>query len=587
MPDDDPQHPAQFDLPGISPLLADRASSTDGTERSEDSGQKAAIASASQGRPFSDDFEYQPFRHDIVGDTLSADLLDYLARDQARLGMKNQLDLKLLSNYILVPWAYPDSPKALRSGLYRCAIDLMDHKRGTFRAERLNDLFRLLDLRHQIHEKAVYHRVVQSSIAMLSRAALILQQKMPPLRTLYGLDKPTLALAGDDGFLQHLVQISGDGGAAHQTLACKLAERRVYRPLVVIPGDRVDILLREICDFSKGLQHPLRELAAVIDSTFFSRFFLLISTCIETFLRHALEEDSEDAVDQFLGKLSKDHARLGRVASRTPKRVIFWTTPYKQLYKDPAILVCVDESTIATIEQLKDSKVASDALRARVKAGLSDAETKNEALWKFYVFLSDGLFYTGAVAHVLGDHPCARNPKDHEAHLLTAQNIIVCALRTGWQYWQLKNRSIDLSSACKDSELTQLLDVYSSTRVLFKLGHRDIPSRVSAVKVDQYLHEDGGPGCRDVRYRFDTSRELTEVLETLVPSEPKRSLVSQAIRATGIDPRRVMGEEMAEIVSRFAAAPDNQLSELVEQPAARNRPVKDAAVRSLWRTELT
>ena len=45
---------------------------------------------------------YQPFRHDIIGDTLSADLIDYLMRDQARLGMKSQLDLKLLSYYTLV-----------------------------------------------------------------------------------------------------------------------------------------------------------------------------------------------------------------------------------------------------------------------------------------------------------------------------------------------------------------------------------------------------------------------------------------------------------------------------------------------------
>jgi HD superfamily phosphohydrolase len=49
---------------------------------------------------------YQPFRHDIIGDTLSADLLDYLMRDQSRLGMKNELDLKLLNYYVLVLLCY-------------------------------------------------------------------------------------------------------------------------------------------------------------------------------------------------------------------------------------------------------------------------------------------------------------------------------------------------------------------------------------------------------------------------------------------------------------------------------------------------
>ena len=45
---------------------------------------------------------YQPFRHDIIGDTLSADLLDYLMRDQSRLGMKNEVDLKVLNYYVMV-----------------------------------------------------------------------------------------------------------------------------------------------------------------------------------------------------------------------------------------------------------------------------------------------------------------------------------------------------------------------------------------------------------------------------------------------------------------------------------------------------
>ena len=44
--------------------------------------------------------------------------------------------------------------------LVRDAFD--DSKRNTLRMELLNDLFQLLNLRHEIHEKAVFHRVVQS-----------------------------------------------------------------------------------------------------------------------------------------------------------------------------------------------------------------------------------------------------------------------------------------------------------------------------------------------------------------------------------------------------------------------------------------
>ena len=45
---------------------------------------------------------YQPFRHDIIGNTLSADLIDYLTRDPQRLGTQRRVDLHILSYYALV-----------------------------------------------------------------------------------------------------------------------------------------------------------------------------------------------------------------------------------------------------------------------------------------------------------------------------------------------------------------------------------------------------------------------------------------------------------------------------------------------------
>jgi HD superfamily phosphohydrolase len=262
---------------------------------------------------------YQPFRHDIVGDTLSADLIDYLLRDQARLGMKNELDLKILDYYILVDAGSRAHVESHRT--YRCAIDLSDHKRGTFRADRLNDIFRLLDLRHQIHEKAVHHRVVQSAIAMLSRTILVLGKDLqPPLEKLYGLagTDTTASLASDDRFLESLIaafqQLPSGHADRHRSLPCKLAERRVYRPLMVIPGDRVPILLSGQCDLGSGLEHSLRELAAVVDSPFFSSFFLLISLLIERFLQvHCSRELRRTSADR--------RRRMGRSHITSRRRI--------------------------------------------------------------------------------------------------------------------------------------------------------------------------------------------------------------------------------------------------------------------------
>ena len=529
---------------------------------------------------------YQGFRHDIVGDTLSADLLDYLARDQARLRMRNELDLKLLKNYILVRWT--DSEAKVTT--YRCAIDLIDEKRGTFRAERLNDIFRLLDLRHQIHEKAVYHRVVQSAVSMLSRIGLILGDRKPTLGALYGFDTGMPALAGDDRFLGQLVNASrpsplGQGppttADVHQGLACKLAERRVYRPLMVIPGDRVPVLLRDICDFENGLEHPLRELAAIVDSRFFAPFFMLVSTGIERLLQHAIP--SEESLNDFLLLVGKDEHRLARAAAVLPQRVIFWTTPYKQLYKDPAILVRVSDLVTTTIDHLPEHGVSRE-LRARIDAGVRDAETKNEALWKFYVFLSDGLFYTGVFARLLAEHPCERSPQHHATHLVMAQNVVVRALRCSWQYWQARHKSLDLSQECPKRDLAMLLQLLVGDSGWFKLGAQDLPAAVSAVRVDQYLHGDASPKCRDVRYKFDAGLELAALLERFVPEPETRALVREAIRATGVDPRQMMGEEMGEAVLKFASAPE-LLPNLVDI-AARNSPVRDDTLREVWLSDL-
>jgi len=528
---------------------------------------------------------YQPFRHDIIGDTLSADLIDYLLRDQSRLGMKADLDLKLLDYYILVSSFNLPSSGPVR---YRCAIDLNDHKRGTFRAERLNDLFRLLDIRHQIHEKAVHHRVVQAAIAMLSRAGLVLGELKPSLSQLYGVDEAvTPALAGDDRFLESLIAaartLGGSASEDHRWLAFKLAERRVYRPLMVIPGDRVGILLEGLCDSGLSLEHQLRELAAIVDTSFFSRFFLLISLLIEKLLQHAIV--AEEVFDRLVSDLASDGRRLERVSAVIPRRVIFWTNPYKQLYKDPAILVRVNDEITDTIDALQDVEGISAALRLRVQAGIRDAETKNEGLWKLYVFLSDGLFYTGTLAKLIKGHPCCSNPSKHEEHLQVAQGIIVRALRSAWRYWQASKKAINLADVSSLEELARILRVFLNEGELFRLGDNTSTREVSAVNVSQYVHGEDMRKCRDVRYKFDLERPLEESLEA-VPEGGQRDAVRQALRALSIATRDMNGEEVGELTGRLAAA-SSELPALVDTTrAARGRPFEEEKLREIWCLEL-
>jgi len=348
---------------------------------------------------------------------------------------------------------------------------------------------------------------------------------------------------------------------------------------MVIPGDRIELLLRDLGNFKASLEHPLRELAAIVDSTFFSSFFLLLSTYIERFLQHAFE--NEDDLNNHISQLAtSDQNRLDRVLKAVPKRVIFWTSPYKQLYKDPAILVRA-QGLIATIDSLQNDERVSEALRSRVKAGLNDAETKNEGLWKLYVFLSDGLFYTGVLAQALNRHPCAADPLHHKSHLEAAQRIAVRALRAAWAYWLLKKKEINLEKVADAATLKELLGLFTSGRIAFDLGCRDISGLVSAVKVDQYLHGHDVSNCRDIRYKFDKDGDVNHSLEAIA-DETQREMVRQAVRSLALNGLR--SEEFGELVQRLAAMPD--LQGFVQGVASRNSPVIDGKLRSLWLREL-
>jgi len=575
---------------------------------------------------------YQPYRHDIIGDTLSADLLEYLQRDQDRLGLKNRLDLKLLDFYVLVPWKPaqpdPDCPPRFWDDRYRCAIDLMDHKRGTFRSERLNDIFRMLDLRHEIHEKAVHHRVVQSAIAMLGRAGQILRDQncFPELPELYGLpassgtsatssgagsQPATPVLCGDDHFLSLLLQKTNeihtqktdkthDHSASIQpiefSMVWKLVERRLFRPLLIIPGDRVPALLGN--GSSSPDEHQLRWLAATVDAPFFQPFFRAVSAAMQCVLEHSLPR-TVDQVAKWLSELDK--------IPKPSNKVIFHTTPYKQLYKDPKILVAVSSPVsqpqkgllVDTLENLKDQGCVSGYLRDRVKAGIRDAETKNEALWKIYVFVSDGLFYTGTLARLLPNLECAKQAGAHRKCLLFAAWAAAQAVKFAYaeamqnrEAVRTTSRGYWLTEGATAQEWKDLVIRFSKRLESEYRGDDNVAnwlSNISAVQVDQYLHEDSPDSrlqkCRDIRSRYHewvNSAAVGQLVAALVPDPAKRPHIKGLIEAAISSGNTIGKPELEEIVLRLARASADELRELGPANAARGQAFDDG-LRSIWR----
>lgn len=278
-----------------------------------------------------------------------------------------------------------------------------------------------------------------------------------------------------------------------------------------------------------------------------------------------------------------------------PKRVIFWTTPYKQLYKDPALLVRVKDQ-VETVENLATTKSVSEPFQARVVAGIKDAETKNEGLWKFYVFLSDGLFFTGSLSKLLTGHKCGVFHEEHIKCLEASQDIVVRGLRTAWEFWEASRRKptpLNLSTQISVEEFQQLLEVFRTEALTFKLYQSDLPKKVSEVALKNYLHGGDLAKCRDIRYKYDSSANLEKVLEQ-IPSE-KRQLIAETIQLLKLPDKRLAMQELSEFASRLARRLEsdqnfeNALSnDLLNAVAARGRsPIDAKRLRALWLGSLT
>jgi len=495
---------------------------------------------------------YQPFRHEIIGNTLSADLMDYLARDCSHLHIKGGIDDNLLRHYVLTKSS--ENPPQ-----YRCAIDLYDHKRGIIRTDRLNDIFQMLEIRHTIHEKAVYHRMAQSALAMLSRAIKLgqayeeRQTNTPGVETpspltaasLYGFNTSTsVALHGDEHFLGRLVTHKNP---MTSQLSLKLAERRLFRPLMILPGHRVRRLIPgsfQGADDAR-LDKNFRELAAIMDAPVFAPFFHVVSAAIEGLLRHEFTNITVDrSGSAATGSLESFLLHFGKVdnAIRMPAnhRVIFWTLPYKQLFKDPAIVVTAKSGPVLSLDELYEyttEQLDTEELREfgliheRVKCGIRDADVRYSQLWKIYVFISDGLFYGGSVAKLISDPDdyaagCAEGGARHLTHLESARDLAASAIKEAWEYWNTYKGTFHGQSAAAEQFLLGRPDDHMMNQLIGRVLMPTPTDGASEVRLEQYQHGEGESHsrCRDIRYRFERPEEnkpqIRGLLEALGVQKP-------------------------------------------------------------------
>jgi hypothetical protein len=553
---------------------------------------------------------YQPFRHDIIGNTLSADLIDYLTRDPQRLGTKRRIDLHLLSYYVLVNPNRNESPKR-----FRCAIDLYDHKRGTTRTFLLNDLFRLLDLRQDIHEKAVMHRVVQSANAMLARGLLLLGADLrPPLAKVVGLGR-SLALQSEDVFFSQLLKTCEDGKADSaearrhlveaRRIFEKITERRVCRPLMVIPGDwaadKLPLSTQNDESTASG-DFPLRTLAAIVDSAYYSPFLLFVCSCVEKHLEGIFDTDTD--LCSYAEGVSSTNAPASLVeAARAviPSRVIIWTAPYKQLYKDPGIVVALDGCVNQIDDLVKPEfrhEIHDKSTRLRIETAIRDADSKYATLWQLYVFISDGLYYSGILNKLLSKLPASctggQRRDTHEKRLRSAEAFLTVAFEAVCSNWHGLNTKITKVED-KQKLLDSRMDADAFKRMIGRWVsvYRDVEGRVeklSIVDIRHYYHEysldEDVPAklkrpCRDSRYKFDKYAEQAWAKAEQTPDSDENKLVRFLKDCQIKNPRLLSDLEFKQLVDLYRDAETRRLCDELVAEARGDQTVIPQALKGL------
>lgn len=107
-----------------------------------------------------------PFASDIVLNTVCADLLDYLKRDNYFTGL-NETFGKRFMDYLVITRVASSTGKPAK----RLAIKL--EKKGMLRRDVMSEIVQLLRARYSLGEKVYYHHTKQITAAMISKAVYL------------------------------------------------------------------------------------------------------------------------------------------------------------------------------------------------------------------------------------------------------------------------------------------------------------------------------------------------------------------------------------------------------------------------------
>ena len=151
------------------------------------------------------------FIHDIVSNTVCADLLDYLARDNLFCNLGVPLEYRFL-NFLYLH---------RRNAQKRVFVRLAKHRTKVPRRDTLTDLCRLLETRYLIAERVYFHHAKIASSAMIGRA-------VHECMNAKELNESALYAHTDDSLIQRLAESKA---TVASELGRSLRERRLHKQL--------------------------------------------------------------------------------------------------------------------------------------------------------------------------------------------------------------------------------------------------------------------------------------------------------------------------------------------------------------------
>ena len=102
---------------------------------------------------------------DVIGNTICADLLDYLHRDWYHIGKPRPFDERILQYMEL-----RSNPGGGGAGANRCTFVISLGRRPKIRTDAVSAILELLEWRYQLAESVLFHRTKLAAAAMLDRA---------------------------------------------------------------------------------------------------------------------------------------------------------------------------------------------------------------------------------------------------------------------------------------------------------------------------------------------------------------------------------------------------------------------------------